>query len=138
MRLRITLLEHHDRSLPRVQDPPVVRRDDRDPLHLFRFSHNRERLLRPAQSAFEFFSRLLDTGYVEPSYPADGNDRTLIEQGGGLPGTGEDIRVRAIPLAEALVMIADGRIRDAKTVIGLQQLAQRRPCRAPQEACHAT
>jgi len=105
----------------------------------------RSEALEEAGYRLDALERLV-TVYLSPGacterihiYLAEVTPQKRIEQGGGLPGTGEDIRVRAIPLAEALVMIADGRIRDAKTVIGLQQLAQRRPCRAPQEACHAT
>jgi len=42
--------------------------------------------------------------------------------GGGLRHEGEDIEVIEMPLAEALEMVADGRIVDAKTVILLQRL----------------
>ncbi|HXC54751.1 MAG TPA: NUDIX domain-containing protein [Rhizomicrobium sp.] len=40
--------------------------------------------------------------------------------GGGIAGEGEDIDVLELPFAEALAMMADGRICDAKTVILLQ------------------
>ena len=40
--------------------------------------------------------------------------------GGGVPAEGERITLLELPLAEALEMVADGRIRDAKTVILLQ------------------
>jgi len=46
-----------------------------------------------------------------------------VGKGGGLPGTGEDILVRAFPLDEALEMMEDGRIVDAKTALALQFLA---------------
>ena len=46
-----------------------------------------------------------------------------VRGGGGLAQDGEDILVRRFPVAEALAMIADGRIVDAKTVIALQWLA---------------
>lgn len=47
-------------------------------------------------------------------------------KGGGLHEEGEDIHVLETPFDEALAMVADGRIRDAKTVILLQhaQLAK--------------
>ncbi len=73
-------------------------------------------------------------------YLAEITPEQRVQAGGGLPGSGEDIRVRAIPRAEALAMVADGRIRDAKTVIALQRqalLARRRDA-ASKEACHAT
>lgn len=40
--------------------------------------------------------------------------------GGGLHEEGEDIHVLEIPIKDAIAMVADGRIRDAKTVILLQ------------------
>ncbi|WP_245853352.1 GDP-mannose pyrophosphatase [Maliponia aquimaris] len=42
---------------------------------------------------------------------------------GGLRDEGEEIEILDLPLAEALAMIADGRVRDAKTVILLQYAA---------------
>jgi ADP-ribose pyrophosphatase len=45
-----------------------------------------------------------------------------VQPGGGLPEGGEDIRVRVLPLDECERMIADGRIRDAKTILALQYL----------------
>lgn len=41
-------------------------------------------------------------------------------EGGGLHEEGEDIHVLEVPFRDALAMISDGRIRDAKTVILLQ------------------
>lgn len=43
--------------------------------------------------------------------------------GGGKRDEGEDIQVMELPIAEALQMIADGRIIDAKTVMLIQHLA---------------
>jgi len=40
--------------------------------------------------------------------------------GGGLADEGEDIEVLELPFAEALAMVADGRICDAKTIMLLQ------------------
>ncbi len=42
---------------------------------------------------------------------------------GGLAEEGEEIEILDLPLDRALAMIADGRIRDAKTVILLQYAA---------------
>ena len=47
-----------------------------------------------------------------------------VGPGGGV-GAGEDIRVHEIRLDEALEMVRQGRIRDAKTIIALQELALR-------------
>ncbi|MEQ9345076.1 MAG: GDP-mannose pyrophosphatase, partial [Thalassospira sp.] len=41
-------------------------------------------------------------------------------EGGGLEEEGEDIHVLEIPFADLVPMMADGRIRDAKTVILVQ------------------
>lgn len=51
----------------------------------------------------------------------DADDR--IADGGGLEHEGEDIEVLELPLDEALAMVADGRIRDAKTIMLLQHAA---------------
>lgn len=42
---------------------------------------------------------------------------------GGLREEGEEIEILDLPLSEAMAMVADGRIRDAKTVILLQHAA---------------
>jgi nudix-type nucleoside diphosphatase (YffH/AdpP family) len=46
-----------------------------------------------------------------------------VSEGGGLASEGEDIEVFEQPFQEAMAMIADGRIVDAKTVLLLQGLA---------------
>ncbi|ATC26391.1 GDP-mannose pyrophosphatase [Caulobacter vibrioides] len=46
-----------------------------------------------------------------------------ISGGGGHPDEGEDIEVLEMTMGQALAMIADGRIRDAKTIMLLQHLA---------------
>lgn len=51
---------------------------------------------------------------------------TRHADGGGLFEEGEEIELVELGLAEALAMVADGRIIDAKTVILLQHLALRR------------
>lgn len=51
-------------------------------------------------------------------------DATMrIGAGGGHRDEGEDIEVLELPIAQALAMIADGRIKDAKTIMLLQHLA---------------
>jgi nudix-type nucleoside diphosphatase (YffH/AdpP family) len=62
--------------------------------------------------------------YAAPYRPAD---RTGA--GGGLEEEGEDIEVVELPFDEALDMIDDGRIADAKTVMLLQWAALRGPFR---------
>jgi nudix-type nucleoside diphosphatase (YffH/AdpP family) len=51
----------------------------------------------------------------------DATDR--ISGGGGLEHEGEDIEVLELPFDEALAMVADGRVRDAKTIMLLQYAA---------------
>jgi hypothetical protein len=41
-------------------------------------------------------------------------------KGGGLADEGEDIEVLELPFAEAVAMMQDGRIQDAKTIMLLQ------------------
>jgi nudix-type nucleoside diphosphatase (YffH/AdpP family) len=60
--------------------------------------------------------------YAGPYTPAD---RTGA--GGGLAEEGEDIEVLELPFAEALAMVRDGRIADAKTVMLLQWAALEGP-----------
>jgi hypothetical protein len=46
-----------------------------------------------------------------------------ISSGGGLADEGEDIEVLELSIGEALAMISDGRIVDAKTIMLLQYAA---------------
>jgi hypothetical protein len=46
-----------------------------------------------------------------------------VGSGGGLASEGEDIEVLELPMDEALAMVADGRIADAKTIMLLQYAA---------------
>ena len=62
--------------------------------------------------------------YAAPYTPAQ---RT--SDGGGLAEEGEDIDVLELPVDEALAMVADGRIADAKTVLLLQWAALTGPFR---------
>ncbi|MGY1824288.1 NUDIX domain-containing protein [Geodermatophilus sp. SYSU D00079] len=60
--------------------------------------------------------------YAAPYTPGD---RTGA--GGGLAEEGEDIEVLELPFPEALAMVDDGRIADAKTIMLLQWAALRGP-----------
>jgi 8-oxo-dGTP pyrophosphatase MutT (NUDIX family) len=46
-----------------------------------------------------------------------------VGSGGGLASEGEEIEVLELPIDQALAMIADGRIADAKTILLLQYAA---------------
>jgi nudix-type nucleoside diphosphatase (YffH/AdpP family) len=50
----------------------------------------------------------------------DGSDRVSI--GGGVTAGGEDIRILSVSLDEARQLLVDGKVADAKTIIGLQWL----------------
>src|SRR5262245_12878989 len=70
------------------------------------------------------------TFYVSPGgsseriwlYYAEVGDAGHVSAGGGLPGEHEDIRVVSISPEEACAALKDGRIVDAKTIIGLKWL----------------
>jgi nudix-type nucleoside diphosphatase (YffH/AdpP family) len=49
-----------------------------------------------------------------------------VSKGGGAASEHEDIQLFEIPLSRALTMIQDGEIRDAKTIIALQQISLRK------------
>jgi ADP-ribose pyrophosphatase len=53
--------------------------------------------------------------------PVTSGDR--VADGGGVDDDAEDVRVARFELGQALEMVRDGRIRDAKTVVALQYLA---------------
>lgn len=75
--------------------------------------------------------RFLFELYVSPGsiterihyFVADYRAGDVTQRFGGLQDEGEGIEILDLPLSEALTMIADGRIRDAKTVILLQYAA---------------
>ena len=46
-----------------------------------------------------------------------------VGNGGGIASEGEDIEVLELPIDQAMNMIADGRIADAKTIMLLQYAA---------------
>jgi ADP-ribose pyrophosphatase len=70
------------------------------------------------------------TFYVSPGgsseriwlYYAEVGEAGHVSAGGGLPGEHEDIRVVSISPEEARAALKDGKIADAKTIIGLQWL----------------
>lgn len=56
-------------------------------------------------------------------FVAEYDESDRIAAGGGLEHEGEDIEVFELPFDEAMAMVADGRIRDAKTIMLLQHAA---------------
>jgi nudix-type nucleoside diphosphatase (YffH/AdpP family) len=56
-------------------------------------------------------------------FAAPYQDEQRIAGGGGVAAEGEDIDVLEIPFDEAMTMVADGRIADAKTIMLLQWAA---------------
>lgn len=75
---------------------------------------------RPVFDAFMSPGTLTERvhGFVAQYEPSD-----RIAAGGGLEHEGEDIEVLELPFDEAMAMLADGRIRDAKTIMLLQHAA---------------
>ena len=75
--------------------------------------------------------RYLFAAYVSPGsvtelihyFTAPYSDADRVGAGGGVEGEGEDIEVVELALDEALARVADGRIRDAKTIVLLQHAA---------------
>lgn len=78
------------------------------------------------------------TFYVSPGgsseriwvYYAEVRAAGRVSAGGGLPGEHEDIRVVSISPEEARTALKDGKIVDAKTIIGLQWFLAQSPSRA--------
>jgi nudix-type nucleoside diphosphatase (YffH/AdpP family) len=56
-------------------------------------------------------------------FVAEYEPRMRVGSGGGLASEGEEIEVLELPIDQALTMIADGRIADAKTILLLQYAA---------------
>lgn len=75
--------------------------------------------------------RFLFAAYVSPGsvtelihyFTAPYSSADRVGAGGGLEGEGEDIEVVELGLGDALERVADGRIRDAKTIVLLQHAA---------------
>ena len=75
----------------------------------------------------------MTTFYVSPGGTSERIELYLAKVGridgihpqGGVTGDGEDIRTHVVPLDEALRMVADGRIVDGKTVVGLLMLREK-------------
>lgn len=79
--------------------------------------------LGAVRKVFEAFMSPGSVTEILHSFVAEYDPSMKIGDGGGHPDEGEDIEVLEPTLDEALAMIADGRIRDAKTIMLLQHLA---------------
>jgi hypothetical protein len=53
-------------------------------------------------------------------YSAEVSKTSRVSAGGGLPGEHEDIRILPMSPQEARAALKDGRIADAKSIVGLQ------------------
>jgi nudix-type nucleoside diphosphatase (YffH/AdpP family) len=79
--------------------------------------------LREVRKVFEAF---MSPGSVTEKlhfFVAEYDPSMRISDGGGIADEGEEIEVLELPIEEALAMIADGRIVDAKTIMLLQYAA---------------
>ena len=79
--------------------------------------------LGAVRKVFEAFMSPGSVTEILHFFVAEYDPSMKIGAGGGHPDEGEDIEVLEPTLDEALAMIADGRIRDAKTIMLLQHLA---------------
>lgn len=79
--------------------------------------------LTHVQKIFEAFSSPGSVTERLHYFVAEYAPHMRVSDGGGLADEGEDIEVMEVPITEALAMIADGRIIDAKTIILLQYAA---------------
>jgi nudix-type nucleoside diphosphatase (YffH/AdpP family) len=69
----------------------------------------------------EIFHCFMSPGAItERMHLFTGTYSTRTAKGGGLPDEGEDIAVLEMPLDEAMAMVANGEIADAKTIMLLQ------------------
>lgn len=75
---------------------------------------------REARKVFEAYMSPGAVTEIIHFYVAEYTDADRVGLGGGLAEEQEDIEVHEIPFDQALKMIADGRIRDAKTIMLLQ------------------
>ncbi len=79
--------------------------------------------LREVRKVFEAF---MSPGSVTEKlhfFVAEYEPQMRVSSGGGLADEGEEIEVLELPISEALAMIGDGRIVDAKTIMLLQYAA---------------
>lgn len=111
-------------GFPSLIEAPAGLLDDAEPLERMR-----EELIEETGYAVSALEHLFDLysspgtlterlSYFQGSYSQ--NDK--VSEGGGLKEEGEDIEVMHVPLTDAMAMIDNGEIRDAKTVILLQRL----------------
>lgn len=79
--------------------------------------------LGPVRKVFEAFMSPGSVTEILHFFVAEYDATMRISDGGGHPDEGEDIEVLEMTMEQSLAMIADGRIRDAKTIMLLQHLA---------------
>ena len=79
--------------------------------------------LGEVRKVFEAFMSPGSVTEILHFFVAEYDSAMRIGDGGGHPDEGEDIEVLEPTIDEALAMIADGRIQDAKTIMLLQHLA---------------
>ena len=75
---------------------------------------------RKAEKVFESYMSPGAVTEILHFYVAEYTDADRVGPGGGLDSEQEDIEVLEVPFEEALKMVSDGMIRDAKTIMLLQ------------------
>ena len=99
--------------------------DDADPIARIRAEAEEETgyRLRDVRAVFDVFTSPGSVTERLHCFVADYDAGDRVSDGGGNVSEGEDIEVLELPFDEALAMTADGRIRDAKTILLLQHAA---------------
>ena len=99
--------------------------DERDPLTAITREAAEETGYQ-VPNAVKVFEAFMSPGSVTEKlhfFVAEYDPEDRIGAGGGLEAEGEDIEVLELTLDEALAQVADGRIRDGKTIMLLQHAA---------------
>ena len=112
----------HDDLLLEV---PAGLLDDASPEDCVRAEAEQEVGIRVRQPRLAFDAFMSPGSLTERvhCFVADYTESDRIAAGGGLEHEGEDIEVVELPFDTALAMVADGRVRDAKTIMLLQYAA---------------
>jgi nudix-type nucleoside diphosphatase (YffH/AdpP family) len=104
---------------------PAGKLDDASPAERIRAEAEEETGFRVREPR-EVFDAFMSPGSVTERlhlFVAAYEPGDRVAEGGGLRAEGEDIDVLEVPFEEAMAMVADGRIRDAKTILLLQHAA---------------
>ncbi|WP_326541086.1 NUDIX domain-containing protein [Pseudorhodoferax sp.] len=116
------VLDGHDALMLEV---PAGLLDDASPEDTVRAEAEQEAgyRVRQPQAVFKAYASPGSLTECVHCFVAEVDDDDRISAGGGLEHEGEDIEVLEVPFDDAMAMLADGRICDAKTIMLLQHAA---------------